>query len=81
MQRFLSSLSLSDYANQSYLPPGASTLSPAEIGFMKDILRGNKISSFDGSIIANLASLMTPGRNRLLVRAARDLRKRTPCPS
>jgi hypothetical protein len=69
-----SSLSLSDYANQSYLPPGASTLSPAEIGFMKDILRGNKISSFDGSIIANLALLMTPGRNRLLVRAARDLR-------
>jgi hypothetical protein len=69
-----SSLSLSDYANQSYLPPGASTLSPAEIGFMKDILRGNKISSFDGSIIANLASLMTPGHNRLLVRAARNLR-------
>lgn len=69
-----SSLSLSDYANQSYLPPGASTLSPAEIGFMKDILRGNKISSFDGSIIANLASLMTPGHNRILVKTARDLR-------
>jgi hypothetical protein len=69
-----SSLSLSDYANQSYLPPSASTLSPAEIGFMKDILRGNKISSFDGSIIANMASLMTPGHNRLLVKAARDLR-------
>ncbi len=69
-----SSLSLSDYANQSYLPPGASTLSPAEVGFMKDILRGNKISSFDGSIIANLASLVTPGHNRVLVKAARDLR-------
>jgi len=69
-----SSLSLSDYANQSYLPPGANNLSPAEIGFMKDILRGNKISSFDGSIIANLASLMTPGHNRVLVKAARDLR-------
>jgi hypothetical protein len=69
-----SSLSLSDYANQSYLPPGASTLSPAEIGFVRDILRGNKISSFDGSIIANLASLMTPGHKRVLVKAARDLR-------
>jgi len=69
-----SSLSLSDYANQSYLPPGASNLSPAEIGFMKDILRGNKISSFDGNIIANLTSLMTPGHNRVLVKAARDLR-------
>jgi hypothetical protein len=69
-----SSLSLSDYANQSYVPPGASALTPAEIGFMKDILRGNKISSFDGSIIANLASLMTPGHNRVLVKAARVLR-------
>ena len=66
-----STLSLSDYANQSYLPPGTSNLSPAEIGFMKDMFRGNKISSFDGSIIANLASLMTPGHNRLLVKAAR----------
>jgi hypothetical protein len=69
-----SSLSLSDYANQSYLPPGASALSPAEINFMKDILRGNKISSFDGNIIANLTSLMTPGHNRVLVKAARTLR-------
>jgi hypothetical protein len=69
-----SSLSLSDYANQSYLPPGASDLSPSEISFMKEILRGNKISAFDGSIIANLASLMTPGHSRLLVKAARDFR-------
>ena len=69
-----SSLSLSDYANQSYLPPGTSNLSPSEISFMKEILRGNKISAFDGSIIANLASLMTPGQNRLLVKAARNFR-------
>jgi hypothetical protein len=41
---------------------------------MKDILRGSKISAFDGSIIANLASLMTPGRGRLLVKAARNFR-------
>jgi hypothetical protein len=69
-----SSLSLSDYANQSYLPPGASGLSPSQIGFMKEILRGNKISAFDGSIIANLASLMTPGHSRPLVKAARNFR-------
>jgi hypothetical protein len=69
-----SSLSLSDYANQSYLPPGASSLSASQIAFMKEILRGNKISAFDGSIIANLASLMTPGQNRLSVKAARDFR-------
>jgi hypothetical protein len=69
-----SSLSLSDYANQSYLPPGTSNLSPSEISFMKEILRGNKISAFDGSIIASLASLMTPGQNPLLVKAARNFR-------
>jgi hypothetical protein len=68
------SLSLSDYANQSYLPPGTSELPSAQLAFMKDILRGDKISSFDGSIIANLASLMKPGQNRLLVKAARDFR-------
>jgi hypothetical protein len=69
-----SSLSLSDYANQSYLPPGTSNLSTSQISFMKEILRGNKISAFDGSIIANLASLMTPGQSRLLVKAARNFR-------
>jgi hypothetical protein len=69
-----SSLSLSDYANQSYLPPDTSNLSPSEISFMKEILRGDKISAFDGNIIANLASLMAPGQNRLLVKAARNFR-------
>jgi hypothetical protein len=69
-----SSLSLSDYANQSYLPPGTSNLTSSQISFMKEILRGDKISAFDGSIIANLASLMTPGQGRLLVKAARNFR-------
>jgi len=75
IQRFShSSLSLSDYANQSYLPPGTGNLSSSEISFMKEILRGNNISAFDGSIIANLASLMTPGQSQLLVKAARNFR-------
>jgi hypothetical protein len=69
-----SSLSLSDYANQSYLPPGTSNLTSSQISFMKEILRGDKISAFDGSIIANLASLTTPGQGRLLVKAARNFR-------
>ena len=69
-----SSLSLSDYANQSYLPPGTSNLAPSQVNFMKEILRGDKISAIDGSIIANLALLMVPGQGRLLVRAARNLR-------
>src|SRR5216684_1636473 len=41
---------------------------------MKEILRGDKIAAFDGTIIANLASLMTTGQNRLLVKAARNFR-------
>jgi len=40
-----SSLSLSDYANQLYLPPGASNLSPSEVSLMKEMLRGDKISA------------------------------------
>ena len=69
-----SSLSLSDYANQSYLSPDMADLSPLQISFMKEMLRENNISAFDGSIIANLASLMTPGHSRLLLKSARNLR-------
>jgi hypothetical protein len=32
------------------------------------------MSAFDGSVIADLASLIPPGQNRLLVKAARDFR-------
>lgn len=69
-----SSLPLSDYANQIYLPPGTSDLSPSEMSSMKEILRGDTISAFDGSIIANLALLMAHGRGQLLVKAARKFR-------
>jgi hypothetical protein len=69
-----STLSLSDYANQIYLPPGSSALPPVDVSFMKDILRGNKISAFDGSIIANLAALQTSGQPPLQVKPARSLR-------
>ena len=68
------SLSLSDYANRSYWPAGTSDLSPSQVALMKDVLRGDKISTFDGSVIADLASLTPPSQNRLSVKAARDFR-------
>jgi hypothetical protein len=39
-----------------------------------DILRGNKISTFDGDIIAGIASLLPPGHTRPTIRGARDIR-------
>lgn len=69
-----SSLPLSDYANQAYLPPNSSDLSPSEISSMNEILRGDTISAFDGSIIANLALVMAHGPGQLVVKAARKFR-------
>jgi hypothetical protein len=67
-------LTLSDYANRHYIPPGATHLTPMQIDFMTNILRGNKIADFDGEIIAGLASLLPAGQRRLGVRAARATR-------
>jgi hypothetical protein len=67
-------VSLSNYANQRYVPSDVSHLSPLQIELIKDILRGNKIADFDGSIIAGLQSLIPPGQPRLVVKAARAIR-------
>jgi hypothetical protein len=67
-------IALSDYANQHYLPPNVDHLPAIEVDFMKNILRGNKISSVDGSIIAGLVGLMAPGHFKPEVKAARDIR-------
>ncbi len=67
-------VALSDYANQHYLPQNADQLSSEQLGFMKDILRGNKISSFDGNIIAGLTALVPSGQPRPSVKAARHTR-------
>jgi hypothetical protein len=67
-------VALSDYANQYYLPHNADQLSSEQLGFMKNILRGNKISSFDGNIIVGLAALVPSGQPRPFVKAARDTR-------
>jgi hypothetical protein len=69
-----SSVGLSDYANERYLPKDADRLSPEEIHFIRDILRGNKIAAFDGNIIAGVVSLLSPGQPRPLIRGARDIR-------
>jgi hypothetical protein len=69
-----STVELSDYANERYLPKDTSRLSPEEIRFIKDILRGNKISTFDGNIIAGIVSLLSPGQARPTVRGAREIR-------
>ncbi len=68
------SVTLSDYANQHYLPQNAGSLSSEEVGFMKDILRGNKISTFDGEIIAGLTTLIPRTQSRPTVKGARDIR-------
>jgi hypothetical protein len=68
------SVTLSDYANQHYLPQNVSSLPAQEVVFMKDILRGNKISTFDGEIIAGITSLMPRSQLRPAVKGARDIR-------
>jgi hypothetical protein len=67
-------VALSDYANQHYLPHNADQLSSEQISFMKDILRGNKIASVDGNIIASLIALVPSGQPRPSIKAARDIR-------
>jgi hypothetical protein len=66
-------ISVSDYANQNYIPKVAS-MSPEAIAFSRNILRGNKADSVDTPIIARVAELA--GRNSIgiSVRAARDVR-------
>ncbi len=68
------SVTLSDYANQHYLPQNAVSLPSEQVAFMKDILRGDKISTFDGEIIAGLASLIPRIQSRPAVKGARDIR-------
>jgi hypothetical protein len=65
-------VSVSDYANQEYIPNAAS-LSPEIIHFCRDILRGDKAASVDTPIVAGVAELAAENASRINVRAARDL--------
>jgi hypothetical protein len=67
-------ISLSDYANERYIPANTTDLSPLGSTFMRQILRGDKISSYDGGIIAGLASLTPRSDYRLSVKGARSTR-------
>jgi hypothetical protein len=67
------SVSLSDYANQRYIPnPGS--LSPELMRICHDILRGDKAASVDTTIVARVAELAGQNSSSINVRAARDLR-------
>ena len=68
-----SSVSLSDYANQRFIP-NMSSLSPQVISFCKNILRGDKAAAVDARVIANIAELAQSASKKINVQVARDVR-------
>lgn len=68
-----SSITLSDYANQRYLPQ-ENTLSPEGLYFCKEILRGNKVATVDMVTIATVAGLAPDALSSVKVKGARDVR-------
>jgi hypothetical protein len=65
--------SASDYANQVYVP-AKNSLSPENLTFARDILRGDKAANVDVAIVAKIAGLAQEMGGRLIVRGARSLR-------
>lgn len=68
-----SPITVSDYANQVYLPP-SKPLSPEIANFARDILRGDKAANVDTSIVASVAGLAEASASKINIRGARDLR-------
>jgi hypothetical protein len=68
-----SAISVSDYANQQYLPSSKS-LTPEIIHFCRDILRGDKAANVDTPIASSVAQLAQQNSAKISVRPARDLR-------
>lgn len=68
-----SAISVSDYANQQYLP-SSNSLSPEIIHICRDILRGDKAANVDTPIVASVAQLMRENSAKISVRPARELR-------
>jgi hypothetical protein len=68
-----SAVSLSDYANQRFIP-NISSLSPQVISFCRDILRGDKAAAVDARVIANIAELAQSASKKINVQVARDVR-------
>jgi hypothetical protein len=68
-----SPVSLSDYANQRYIP-NVNSLSPEVISFCKFILRGDKAAGVDAKVIAGIAGLSQRAAKKISVQVARDVR-------
>jgi hypothetical protein len=68
-----SSVSLSDYANQRFIP-NVRSLSPQVISFCRDILRGDKAAAVDARVIANIAALAQTASKKINVQVARNVR-------
>jgi hypothetical protein len=68
-----STVSLSDYANQRFIPH-VSSLSPQVISFCRDILRGDKAAAVDTRVIASIAELAQSASKKINVQVARDVR-------
>ncbi len=70
-------VSLSDYANQEYIP-NAAPLSPEIIHFCRSILRGDKAASVDTPIVAGVAELAAENTSRIDVRTGPEPSFRRP---
>jgi hypothetical protein len=68
-----SPVSLSDYANQRYIP-NVNSLSPQVISFCKFVLRGDKAAGVDARVIAGIAGLAQRASKKISVQVARDAR-------
>ena len=68
-----SPVSLSDYANQRFIP-NVSSLSPQVLSFCRDILRGDKAAAVDARVIASIAELAQSASKKINVQVARDVR-------
>ncbi|MEA3006501.1 MAG: hypothetical protein QOI94_1770 [Acidobacteriaceae bacterium] len=68
-----STVSLSDYANQRFIP-NIGSLSPQVISFCRDILRGDKAAAVDARVIASIAELAQSASKKINVQVARDVR-------
>jgi hypothetical protein len=68
-----STVSLSDYANQRFIP-NVDSLSPQVISFCRNILRGDKAAAVDTGVIASIAELAQSASKKINVQVARDVR-------
>jgi hypothetical protein len=65
-------ITLSDYANRNYIPH-PEKLDPDQLHFCRDVLRGDKASTVDTPIVANVAQMAQIASKKVTVRGARTL--------